>query len=532
MKPVGGSIGLTPATIARTQSKTEFEITSIMIQQFLVKKKYDKVIETLRGLTGVHILKCLESFPFNDLNQAIPESFLIWETLMVKLQNSEGGGYIAKVPHAACHDLVSRTGAILAYLEKHSNPDLYFQCRRVLKKLYMHCPEITDHLMKENEHLSRALYTLTLHIPLGIDSSAITLQQAIQDEVTASLIDLKDAIEHLEELPFQLSSNVSNGIDSSKVNSKSSKYNHSLTQRQIQERLYFNQCILRSVSPCRRKDNLSQLQEMLEMRIQGDKDVLSLFANLRQHRQGLGEVEPVEPKLRQQHHMIECAIALLQEIKNELAINRSPPASPPVTAPPSHQFPTGRRESSDSLTPTELVSGYHPLASAVSLDHSQFSRVLIQQDKVSGIGARGGIAQYRSSSEKQLQSMRPMSASTVMQRSNQTNHGPGVNRPSMLVDKQTSSSNQELFSASSSPPLPVVAGAKKKAGFIRRSLRGSIKRLSSSTGNVSNGGHKSKGKTIENDSVSALLEIKNQELLEARETIAALRRRERELTDR
>lgn len=521
-------MGLSPATIARTPSKTEFEITSIMIQQFLVKKKYDKVIETLRGLTGVHILKCLVSFPFNDLNQAIPESFLIWETLMVKLQNSEGEGYIAKVPHAACHDLVSRTGAVLAYLEKHSNPDLYFQCRRVLKKLYMHYPEITDHLMKENEHLSRALHTLTLHIPLGIDSSAITLQQAIQDEVTASLIDLKDAIEHLEELPFQLSSNVSNGIDSGKVNGKNSMGHHSLTQRQIQERLYFNQCILRGVSPCRRKDNLSQLQEMLQKRIQGDKDVLALFANLRQHHQGLGEVEPVEPKLRHQHHMIECAIAMLQEIKNELAINRSPPASPPAS-----QFPTGRRGSSDSFTSTELVSGY-PLASAVSLDHSQFSRVLIQQDKVStGIGSRGGIAQYRSSSEKQLQNIRPMSASTVMQhRNRQANHGPGINPSCVLIDKQISSSNQELFSASSSPPLPVVAGVKKKGGFIRRSLRGSIKRLSSSTGNVSNGGHKTKGKSIENDSTSALLEIKNQELLEARETIATLRRRERELTDR
>lgn len=510
LKPVSSG-GLTATTISRTKSKTEFEITSIMIQQCLEKKKYDKVIETLRLLTGVHILKCLESFPFNALNQAIPDSFLIWETLMVKLQNSEGEGYIAKVPHAACHELVCRTAAILAYLEAHPNPDLYLQCRRVLKKLYMHYPEITSHLLRENEHLSRALYTLTLHIPLGVDSSAITLQQAIQDEVTASLIDLKDAIEHLEELPLQLGSAVSNDIPKR----SNSKYDHSLTQRQIQERLYFNQCILRSISPCRRKDNLSQLQEMLDMRIQGDKDVLALFASLRQRHQGLGESEPVEPKLRQQHHTIECAIAVLQEIQNELAIKTSPPPSPPFAA-----VGGNRRPSADSIALTEPVQSY-PLASAVSLDHSQFTRVIVQ-DKVGG-GGGGGLAQYRSSSEKQLQVMRPTSASTA-------SRYPLATPAPALMDRQTSSSDQEL-SSSSSPPHPLVAGVKKKSGFLRRSLRGSIKRLSSSTGNVSGtgGGGKNKGRNPEPDSSANTL---NQELMEARETIAALRKRERELTDR
>lgn len=471
---------LTP-NISRTNSKTEFEITSIIIRQYLEKKKYDKAIKMIRELSSIHILKCLESFPFSTLNHTVPHSFPIWESLFVKLHNSEEGGYIAQVPHTACHQLVTRIATILAYLEKHHEPpQLYTQCKRVLKKVYMHYPDITQHLMRENEHLSRAIYTLTLHIPLGTDSLAVTLQQAIQDEVNASLIDLKDAIEHLEELPLQMGPNTltRNGC------------HHSLTQRQIQERLYFNQCILHSVSPCRRKDYLSQLEEMLESRIQGDKDVLSLFACLRQQHEGLSDCEPVEPKLRHQHHSIECTIAVLQEIQNELAIN-SPPSSPV-------------RESA-CISPDTSVNGY-PLAAAVSLDHTQFTKVIPQERNIS---------RYRSSSEKHLL-MNPSAVHTVM-------------------EKDIYSSDQDIPSSSSCvhPSPLVMAGVKKKGGgLLRRSLRNSMKRLSSSAGNVSStkSKHNSYNKTADDN--DTLLETTSKELLEARELIASLKRRERELTDR
>lgn len=452
--------------IARTESKTEFEITSIIIRQYIEKKKYDKAVETLRGLTSVHILKCLESFPFTALNRGVPASFPIWETLLVKLHNTEDGACIAHVPNSACHQLVIRIAAILAYLEHHSDPELYSQCRRVLKKVYMHYPDITEYLRKGNEELSKALYSLTLHIPLGLEpSSAVSLQQAIHDEVNASLIDLKDAIEHLEELPLKFSPQ----------QERRNGWQHTLTQRQIQERLYFNQCILHSVSPCRRKDNLSQLREMLESRIQGDKDVLSLFANLRLEHDGLTDSEPVEPKLRQQRHSIECTMSVLTEIQNELVIN-SPPSSP-------------------DPSPNELHCNSSALIStAQSLDHTQFiTTVQQQQPKVIS-------RDNRSSSEKQL--VRPTSAVSI-------------------------ASSDQLDS-----PLMagVVQSQPKKKGFIRRSLRNSMKRLSSSAGNVSS--NRTSTKHHNNKSVIIDEESKTKELLEARQQIASLRRRERELTDR
>lgn len=465
----------TTSAIARTESRTEFELTSIRICQCIERKKYAEVVEILRSLPRSYILKCLESFPFKLLNQFVPESFLIWETLFVKLNNFEEGHITPQVPCAACDDLVSKIGEILAYLAKNQDDQLYAQCRRVLKCVYMHYPDVMENLLKQNERLSRALYTLTLHIPLGTDSTAITLQDAIKEEVSTSLIDFKHSIERLEELPKQeIASSVS----------KRNGYHprHNCSQRELQERLHYNNYIISVLSPCRRKDNLLQLLEMLNSRIQGDKEVLTIFFALRQRHNQISDTEPVEPRLRQYQYAIECTITLLKEIQNELAIKSPSPISPiykkeECASPESFEFPT--------LT-------------AVSLDHDKFPTLDCND-----------ITYKRSSSEKLLHRVRPVSASIVGQSYN-------------------SGSDQEL---SQKQAAPVIAGVKKKEGLIKRSLRNSMRRLSLSTGNVSS---KSKynGARHQPDYEDIQLQDAKKELLEAREKILSLRRRERELTDR
>ena len=494
--PIAGG-GHTRTIMKRTESKTEYELTSIRICQLLERKKYQKVVDILRETSCGHILKCLESFPFKALNKGVPDSFPIWETLLIKLHNVEEG-YIAQVPNTAYNELVVRIAYILSYLErdpKHDQSDLFSQCRRVLKKVYMQYHEIIDNLLTENEKLSRVLYSLTLHIPLGTDALAVTLQQAIYGEVNASLIDFKDAIERLEDLTQH---DISHQPESPTKNGFSMTRNCS--QREIQERLYFNQCVVRSVTPCKRKDNLDQLLEMLGSRIQGDKDVLALFAGVREHNDHITESEPVEPWLRHYQHSIECAITLLREIESELAI-KSPSSSPPGDK--------IEESISPDLEPLTVFS-----VSSVSLDHDQFPTLAKETAR------RHSISHHRSSSEKLLL-VRPMSAN--------------------LMD--TSSSDQDISAKSLNHPLQktqspiVLAGMKKKPSLnpLRRSLRNSMRRLSSSTGNMSSKSKRlmarssSGGKSSDDD---VQLEITKRELLDAREKIQSLRRRERELTDR
>ena len=463
------------------ESRTEFELTSIRIHQCIEKRKYQEVVDILRGLQKQYLLKCLESLPFKILNQTVPDSFLIWETLFVKINNFEEGSITPKVPYTACYDLVIKIGEILAYLNRHHDLSLYTQCRRVLKCVYMHYLDIMDDLIKDNERISRALYSLTLHIPLGTDSSAKTLQESIHEEVYASLIDFNDSLERLEDLPQH------NIIVRSVSKRNGYQPRNNCSQRELQERLHCNNCILHTVLPTKRKDNLSQLLEMLNSRIQGDKDVLTIFGSLRQRHEAISDCEPVEPHLRHHQHSIECTITLLKEIQNELAIKTSPSPSPDKCASP-------------ELEPLAIE---YPLSSAVSLD----------QDKFPILTSNNHITRKRSSSEKLLNRIRPVSASTIP------------------YNTDVSCSDQELSSPSQkySPQTPAATASKKKGGLIKRSLRNSMRHLSWSTGNVSS---KSKYVTRGSDNEDIELQTTKQELMEAREKIVSLKRRERELTDR
>ena len=510
--------------LRRTKSKTEFELTSLHIHQLLDKKKYQKIVDLLRELSYTHILQCLESFPFKALNKAIPESFPVWETLLTKLHNSEEG-YIPQFPYAACDELVIRVAHILAYMEHdtHQNEQLYLQCRRVLKKVYMQYHDVLEHLMKENERLSKALYAMTLHIPLGTDIYAVSLQQAIRDEVSASLVDFRDAIERLEELftdPIPLSFEIvphknSNGYSSGA---------HSLTQIQIQERLYSNQCTLGCMNPVRRKDNLSQLLEMLNARIHGDKEILAIFADLRNHIPHITEKESVEPWLRRYQHSIECAITLFREIEDELAINS------PSTSPEKEELELPQNH---VLTPSPIPP---PLTihSTTPQDYRQYP----ENDEI----AVKTIKRYRSSSEK-ISQIRPSSLA-LLNTSKMSQSSHSVDKTTTFNKLEESTSVQDIPYVTNASPTnyhhhhgngQTIAGIKKKFGPLRRSLRYSMRRLSSSAGNVSSKKKRmyrtgSNGSSGEDDCEQ--LELAKKELMEARQTVNSLRKRERVLTDR
>jgi hypothetical protein len=490
-KPFNKRGSLTP-NIPRSDSRSDFELTSIFIRQQIDKKNYNEIVDTLRKLPRDYILKCLESFPFKALNRSVPHSFPIWETLLVKLHSSEEG-YVAQLPCAACDELVIRIADILAYLNRHSDQsnDLYLQCKRVLKRVYIQYPDILGNLMKEYERLSRALYSLTLHIPLGTDASAKSLQEAICDDIHMTIKNLKSSLEDLEELTRENIGHVKqNGLNSRQV------YN----QRDIQERLYYNHCIARCALPSKIKSNLAQLLEMLDSRIQGDKDILALFASLRQRHETLTDAEPVEPCLRSYQASIECAISILQEIQNELAITS----------------PSGSPDKKEDEMQSHFESYTSLPLSTSSLDQSQFPTLEPQS-----VTELQSMSRDKSSSENHIRIVRPLSAGVVVPRSLKGPYSEGI-----------SSSDQDLSLTANQPSLIQanrMGSAKRRGGFFRRSFRNSIRRLSSSTGNMSS---KTKlngnGASHVNENEEAL----KGELLEARETIQALRKRERELTDR
>lgn len=314
--------------------ESEFEITSQKVKHHLEKGEYQAVVEMLRELQHNFILKCLESFPFKVLNKEIPKSFPIWETLLMKLQHSEDS-YIPQFLYAACNELVLQIGRLLESVKDmpQENADLIHACKRVLKKVYMQHNGVLEPLLKENERIERAIYSLSLHLPLGTDRSACSLYTAITNEVQACVADYKDAVDRLKDVKEKESLSLSQILGEIPWDNMDSDeqpviefHAPSLSQIQLQERLYINQCIMRALEPNQRSGNLAQLLEMLKKRILGDKEVIALFGSIRMRDGFLSDMDAVEPWLRKHQRGVECSIAMLKDVEKELNIPLHPPS--------------------------------------------------------------------------------------------------------------------------------------------------------------------------------------------------------------
>ena len=307
------------------------------------------MVDTLREQPSTFVLKCLESFPFRALNKAVPEAFPIWETLLTKLHNSEDG-YIPEFPYKSCDELVLRIAWLIEMRDEKSpeGQELVLSCRRVLKCVYMQYNGVLERLYKEHDRVQHSLYTLGLHIPLGSDArTALSLQQAIKNEVNGFLVDLSEAKERLEEIIEKeevtlneilqeenkveiVSGSDEDSGDDGGLTIRYQNFPQALNpnQVQLQERLYQNQCVLTCLQPSRRTGSLPELMEILSERIKGDKEVLAVFGSVRQRNGGITDSESIEPWLRRHQHSIECTIGVIKDIEKDLEIKIQKSESP------------------------------------------------------------------------------------------------------------------------------------------------------------------------------------------------------------
>eukprot|EP00731_Ephydatia_muelleri_P020280 Em0013g7a len=200
-----------------------------------------------------------------------------------KLHRNEDG-YIPSFPYAACDELVFQISYVLEVHKGNpdGNPSTIATCKRVLKKVYMLYGDILERLYVQHAKTEKAIHSLALHLPLGMDHDAVSLLSTIRREVVACLQDYHEAEERLGELTKNeqvslldiLEQGMEKNVDLPEIAAIPLDLTHSqcFNQIQLQERLYFNQCVRAALQPNRRRDNLVQLMEMLNDRITGDKE--------------------------------------------------------------------------------------------------------------------------------------------------------------------------------------------------------------------------------------------------------------------
>jgi hypothetical protein len=323
------------STVQHKVVRSEFESTSLEIRRLLEEGKFQLVVEMLRKLSHEFVRRCLRSFPFKILNRCVPKSFPVWEMLLVKLHNNEEG-CIPDFPHTHCNELVLQIGQLLEEVgdSPRENADLIHACKRILKKIYMQYNNVVQPLIKENERIERALYSLSLHLPIGTDSAAVSLQTAIRDEIEACIFDYQETLEKIAEIEAkesQLLSQLStvthqNGTISNDETHVIEFHSPNPSQIQLQERLYSNQWVKRALEPNQRNGNLTQLVEMLKSRIDNDKEVIALYGSIRSRNKSLSNTEAVEPWLRKHKRAVGCCLTVLKDIEKEIQLQR--PSSP------------------------------------------------------------------------------------------------------------------------------------------------------------------------------------------------------------
>ena len=525
-----------PQCAVRYNTKTEFEKISMKAEHFIEKGQFQKVVEMLHGLPHESICQCLKSFPFKALNRNIPKSFAIWETLLMKLHENED----CDLPYPACDELVLQIGHVLESVEgtPQDNADLIHACKRVLKKVYVQYTGVCSPLMKESKQTKHALHSLSLHLPLGTDCSAVSLHTAIKQEIEACVADYKSALEQLEKinepdsfsLSLMLTENHKGGVVGNGEKREIEFHAPNPSQIQLQERLYTNHCIMRALEPNQRRDNLPQLLEMLRKRIHGDKEVIAQFGSMRRRNALLSDMDAVEPWLRKHQRAVHCSIAMIKDIKKELQISTPESPSSPIKA--GSDSSSSLEDAGTDVSPVPMFRyKTTPTDDHIVNRFSSIRRASVAAQVLCNIGEKEGeyeeadkLARRFSVPPQGSQQVRPRSVSPIkflrtngISRTSGTQNGTTNNgsckslnssRSSSrsLNSKENSSSIHDLNLASElllptqafrraqslnakgryavnvkpQPPQPLVVERKKAEALLRQSSN----KLSTSTGNV------------------------------------------------
>ena len=300
----------------RMSIPSPYEATSEKVQLLLNSGDIRTAVAVLSTMQAEYLLKCIPTFPMKTMKRLLPNSLPIWEVLLDKINDLEDDS-IPQCVYTAYDSLVLHCAHKILHLEAAPDNTELAAMNQLLRKVYLQYPEVIERFVGLREQAASAVHCLMQHFPLQLENAAVSLQEAIRDEVSSSVLDFQESLKNLNSLTAQekfsfsemmVGGQLPQGRDSSPPPTSP------MNQLQMQERLYFNQVVLRTIQPTRRNGNLAVLSEMLMHRIQGDKEVLSLFGNLRKELQ-VGDDVSVEVCLRQHQQALELVIITLRKIK-------------------------------------------------------------------------------------------------------------------------------------------------------------------------------------------------------------------------
>ena len=332
----GGGGKASNASSAAENAMSDEDFALKRIDEMLEGRKYVQLVSYVHDVSDDVLRQIVDRLPYRKLVRNMPETIVVVDALFsridqVKVTTATTSGF--DFPVAACEELAVQFAVLLDMGE--SEPELYEQeiqvCRRITATLHKNCPDLYNRLNARCKQMRNAYDSLSQHLPIGTEAQAVSLQEAIRDEISNSAKDFKTSLERVDASSLKLKEfgDTMTRTGGSRTSRRSSravdveatqKDITSYSQRHVQDRLIRNQTFYNFVKPGQRRGNLPALLDMLQQRVQNDKDVLTVVGQIKAELDGTGVSieEPVAPIILRHVHAFELYLRLWNDVGVEL----------------------------------------------------------------------------------------------------------------------------------------------------------------------------------------------------------------------
>lgn len=326
-----------PSSAVAENALSDEDLALKRLDEMIEGRRYVQLVSHIHDIPDETLMEILDVLPYSKLAKGMPETVVALDALFSRLDRLKTAhNRKVEFPKVFCDQLIVQISILLEMGE--NEPDMYCQelqvCRQTLTVIVQHYPELREKVDARCRQMAASVDSLAQHVRIGSDASALTLREAIREEVDNTVKDLKAASEKLDAVSGisgagdKATKPGSNRTLGKRKGSKPSidpgelthQDNMAVSQRHIQDRLIRNQTLMSIVKPASRRGNLPALIDMLDERLRNDKDVLTSVTQIKSEVDAgiVSMEEPVVPVILQHIHAFDLFLQVWDECQADL----------------------------------------------------------------------------------------------------------------------------------------------------------------------------------------------------------------------
>ena len=250
------------------------------------RRNHSEVARIISTCRNVDIEAILLGLPLKELTKGIPKTFQVWIQLFEKVLQAGDMEKFSKeklnindlileiVRFCAKKDILGTNGEFDKEL---------VSCKNILRLVLKIDKGIRTSLQQREKQLRRVVQGFSEHGLLEADIKDrnhavhfVKLYEVLRHECEKAMAHYKSSAQRVDELvkhtdqAFEVSASTN---EHGTVKEATDELKLRLTQKQIEDRLCFNQSLLSAVEPSRSRLKITELQEKLNIRVKHDKEV-------------------------------------------------------------------------------------------------------------------------------------------------------------------------------------------------------------------------------------------------------------------